>query len=58
MEQATERGVYNIFIILTLYVWYINNKKEEEEDDEGGEEEEEEEKKRRNERETRTVLLV
>ena len=57
MEQATERGVYNIFIILTLYVWYINNKKEEE-DDEGGEEEEEEEKKRRNERETRTVLLV
>ena len=57
MEQATERGVYNIFIILTLYVWYINNKKEEEEDDEG-EEEEEEEKKRRNERETRTVLLV
>jgi hypothetical protein len=54
MEQATERGVYNIFIILTLYVWYINNKKEEE-DDEGGEEEE---KKRRNERETRTVLLV
>ena len=56
MEQATERGVYNIFIILTLYVWYINNKKEE--DDEGGEEEEEEEKKRRNERETRTVLLV
>ena len=52
MEQATERGVYNIFIMLTLYVWYINNKKEE--DDEGGEEE----KKRRNERETRTVLLV